>query len=261
MSDLKLYTRYLSILIRGQMQYRASTISLFFGQMLNTFVYYLSAIFMFSFFGQLKGWSFWEVMLCTAAAHVCYPLAECFARGFDSFQQLIRGGAFDTLLLRPRNLFLQIFGSRFELSRAGRLLQGSIMLILAVINCGVDWTVGKGLTYALMILSGTVVFMGMFILGATLCFWTISRIEVINIFTDGGRELSQYPYEIYKKPYQVFFTCVIPYASSFYWPLLYLTGRSASPWCWAAPVLAMLFIVPACLIFRLGVRHYTSTGS
>jgi len=261
MSDLKLYTRYISILIRGQLQYRASTISLFFGQMLHTFIYYLSAIFMFGFFGQLQGWTFWEVMLCTAAVHIAYPLAECLARGFDSFRQLIRNGSFDTLLLRPRNIFLQVFGSRFELSRAGRLAQGLIMTALAAANCRIDWTAGKVGLYLLMILSGTVIFMGVFILGATLCFWTVKGLEVVNIFTDGGRELSQYPYEIYKKPYLIFFTCLVPYASAFYWPLLYLTGRSASPWCWAAPVFAMLFIVPACLIFRLGVRHYTSTGS
>ena len=261
MNALKLYGHYVSILIRSQMQYRASFIMMVLGQAMTTLLYFLSTYFMFSFFGRLGDWTYWEVMLCTSCVHISYPIAECIARGFDSFRGQIRSGGFDTMLVRPRSIFLQIFGSQFAFNRLGRLVQGPIMMGLAVANSGVVWTAEKSALYALMVLSGIVIFMSVFILGATLCFWTVKSLEVVNCFTDGGRELSQYPFEIYKKPYLVFFTAVIPYACAFYWPLLYLTGRSASPWCWAAPILGMLVMIPACLFFRFGVRHYTSTGS
>ena len=48
-------------------------------------------------------------------------------------------------------------------------------------------------------------FTGIFILAATLCFWTIQGLEVANIFTDGGREMAQYPLIIYQKWVTVFF--------------------------------------------------------
>ncbi len=259
---MRLYFKYLSVLLKGQMAYRASFLLLTAGQFFVTVSYFLGVFFLFSFFGSLRGWSFWEVMLCTGAVQVSYPLAECFARGFDGFSAMIRTGSFDTVLLRPRSVFMQIFGSRFDFSRVGRLAQGLLILSLAVARGGVDWDPLKAAMLVLMVLSGTVIFAGMFILGATLCFWTVEGLEVVNILTDGGREISQYPFEIYKKGFLLFFTFVVPYACANYYPVLYLTGRADSPlWGVLAPLLGMLFILPAMGIFRLGVRRYTSTGS
>jgi ABC-2 type transport system permease protein len=48
-----------------------------------------------------------------------------------------------------------------------------------------------------------------------------------------------------------------------YLPLMYLTGRAERfPLLYMfSPLLGFLFIVPCILVWRLGVRHYASTGS
>jgi ABC-2 type transport system permease protein len=120
-----------------------------------------------------------------------------------------------------------------------------------------------------MIAGGAAVFTGVFILGATVCFFTLEGLEVINIFTDGGREFASYPLPVYGKWVRRFFTFIIPYGCMNYLPLMYLTGRAASsPEVSSFPLLYMLTplsgflcIIPCVLVWKIGVRHYASTGS
>lgn len=182
---------------------------------------------------------------------------------FDTFSYTVVTGDFDRLLVRPRSTFLQVLGSRFEFTRVGRLAQGIMVFVLAVTHLSIRWTVLKIITLVMMFVAGVFVFAGIFILGATLSFWTIQGIEVVNIFTDGGREMAQYPLNIYKKWVIRFFTFIIPLGCVNYLPLMYLldrpTGNVVLPV--LAPLYGMLFIIPCILIWRWGVKHYRSTGS
>ena len=114
-----------------------------------------------------------------------------------------------------------------------------------------------------MVVSGVFIFTGIFILSATLCFWTIQGLEVANIFTDGGREMAQYPLDIYKKWLTRFFTFVIPFGCVNYLPLMYLLDKVKGHdiLYMLTPLAGMAFIFPSLLIWRFGVRHYRSTGS
>jgi ABC-2 type transport system permease protein len=114
-----------------------------------------------------------------------------------------------------------------------------------------------------MIASGVLIFTGIYILAATLCFWTIEGLEVVNIFTDGGREMAQYPLNIYQKWVTRFFTYVIPFGTVNYLPLLYILGKSSGNdiYYMLIPIAGSLFILPCLLVWQFGVKHYRSTGS
>ncbi|MFD1737402.1 ABC transporter permease [Bacillus salitolerans] len=260
---MSLYFRYLLILFKSQMQYRTSFWLLTFGQFFIPLAVFAGLYFLFEQFGQIKGWQFFEVALCFAVIHMAFSISECFARGFDSFSSLIINGEFDRLLVRPRNSVLQVLGSKFEFTRFGRLVQSMIVLIWATSNLMIDWNLMRILTLCLMILSGVLIFAGIYILAATMCFWTVQGLEIANIFTDGGREMAQYPLNIYHKWVVKFFTYVIPFGTVNYLPLLYLLGKNeGNDWLYMImPVLGSLFIFPCLIVWSIGVRHYRSTGS
>ncbi|MFC4619032.1 ABC transporter permease [Camelliibacillus cellulosilyticus] len=255
--------RYMLILFKSQMQYRASFWLLLAGQFFMPFSLFAGLYFLFERFGQIKGWTFYEVGLCFAVIHMAFSLSECFARGFDAFSGLVARGDFDRLLVRPRGTVLQVLGSDFEFTKAGRLLQSAVVLVWVLIHLPIHWDILKIITLILMIISGVFIFTGIFILAATLSFWTIQAIEVANIFTDGGREMSQYPLNIYHKWVLKFFTFVIPFGSANYLPLMYLLGKTSGDGIgyMLAPLAGIAFILPCLLIWRFGVRHYRSTGS
>lgn len=246
------------------MQYRTSFFLLTLGQFFIPFSVFAGLYFLFERFGQLNEWDFFEVALCFGVIHMAFAISECFSRGFDTFSTLIVQGDFDRLLVRPRSTVVQVLGSNFEFTRFGRLLQSLIVLAWAVSNLSIEWTVLKALTLLLMIVSGVFIFTGIFMLAATLCFWTIQGLEVANIFTDGGREMAQYPLNIYHKWVSRFFTFVIPFGLVNYIPLLYVLDKTSGGDAWlymVAPMSGIAFIVPCLLVWRFGVKHYRSTGS
>ncbi|WP_256760060.1 ABC transporter permease [Cohnella sp. WQ 127256] len=260
---MRLFGKYLLILFKSQMQYRTSFWLLSFGQFFIPFSVFAGLYFMFERFGQIRGWDFYEVALVFSVIHMAFALSECFARGFDMFSSLVINGEFDRLLVRPRNTVLQVLGSKFEFTRIGRLLQSVLVLAWAVSQIHMDWTFAKIVTLILMIMSGVFIFTGIFILMATMCFWTIQGLEISSIFTDGGREMAQYPLNIYQKWVTRFFTYVIPFGCVNYLPLMYILDRTeGSPVLYMlSPLAGCVFIIPCLLLWRFGVRHYRSTGS
>ncbi|MEH7081785.1 ABC-2 family transporter protein [Neobacillus drentensis] len=260
---MRIYIKYLLIHFKSQMQYRTSFWLLSLGQFFIPFTVFAGLYFLFEQFGQIKGWQFFEVALCFGIIHMAFALSECFARGFDSFSSLVRNGDFDRLLVRPRSTFIQVLGSKFEFTRFGRLIQSVVVLIWALANLNIEWNVVKAVTLLLMIVSGVLIFTGIYILAATLCFWTIEGLEVVNIFTDGGREMAQYPLNIYQKWVARFFTFVIPFGTVNYLPLLSILGKSSGNenYTMLTPLAGSLFILPCLLVWQYGVKHYRSTGS
>lgn len=260
---MRLYFRYLEILLKSQMQYRTSFWLLTIGQFFIPFSVFAGLYFLFERFGQIKGWSFYEVALCFAVIHMAFAISECFARGFDAFSGLVVEGEFDRLLVRPRSTVVQVLGSKFEFTRFGRLLQSVFVLVWAISGLEVEWGVVKAVTLLLMVCSGIFIFAGIFILAATMCFWTVQGLEVANIFTDGGREMAQYPLDIYQKWVTRFFTFVIPFGCVNYLPLMSILDKTQGSEIgyMLTPLAGILFIAPCLWVWHVGVRHYRSTGS
>ena len=259
--SLKLYHHYVSINIRGAMQYKTSFFLTAIGQFLVSFNVFLGVFFMFQRFSQVKGFTYSEVLLCFSIMLLEFSLAEMIARGFDTFPNMVKSGTFDRVLVRPRSPILQVLGSQFELTRFGRMLQAIVMFIYGISNSEISWSLTKVVTIIFMLIGGTFLFSGIFLIYAAFCFFTLDGLEFMNILTDGAREYGKYPIEVYGKRMLQITTFIVPYALVQYYPLLYLLGRVKSIGYVFLPLLGILFIVPCYGFWRFGVRHYVSSGS
>ena len=114
-----------------------------------------------------------------------------------------------------------------------------------------------------MVLSGVVIFLGVFFLSSSFTIFTVTGNEVVNIFTHGGKELTEYPLDIYKKAFKKFFTFIIPFACFNYLPLHFILSKpSATIWLnMLSPVYGMLFIIPCYFVFKWSLTKYSSTGT
>lgn len=257
---MKLYAKYFIVQLKSAMQYKTSFFLTCIGQFLVSFNVFLGVFFMFQRFSSVEGFTYQEVMLCFGITLMEFSLAEAVARGFDVFSFIIRKGEFDRILVRPRNEILQVLGSRIEFTRIGRMLQAIVMFAYGITASDITWTVQKILTVVFMLIGGTVVFSGIFLLFASLCFFTLEGLEIMNILTDGAREYGKYPVSIYGRHALRLCTFVVPYALIQYYPLIYLLDRGKSWYC-LLPLVACLFLLPCLLLWKCGVRHYTSCGS
>lgn len=258
---MKLYFKYMGMILKTQMQYKASFFMTTVGQFLISFTTFIGMYFMLSRFNSVNGFTFSEILICFSVILMAFSITECFARGFDVFPRLIRSGDLDRILVRPRNEIFQVLTSNMEFSRVGRLLQAVLMLAYAIPASGVSWTADKILTLVLMLSGGVAVFSALFVLYAGFSFFTIEGLEFMNIFTDGSREFGKYPLSIYGEGMLKLYTYVVPIALFQYYPFLYLVGRSDNIGLILLPLLGFLFMIPCYLFFRFGLRKYKSTGS
>lgn len=258
---MKLYIKYCSIYIKGIMQYKVSFFFTALGQFLTAFSAFLGMYFMFYRFNTVEGFTYSEVLICFSVILMAFSFSECFFRAFDRFTGIISNGEFDRIMLRPRNEMFQVLASKVDVARLGKLLQAIAMLIYAIYTCGVIWTADKILTLLIMIIGGICIFSGLFIIYASICFFTTEGLEIMNIFTDGGKDFGKYPLSIYGEGILKFFTYVIPLACVQYYPFMYLVGRTDNKLYMLTPLVAFIFIIPCCILWKIGVRHYKSTGS
>ena len=264
--DVALYLRLVRARLRAQMQYRGSFLTMVVASFLGMSTELVAIVFLLEAFGDVGGWGVGEVALLYGLAGAAFGLSEIVGAGFDLFPATIRRGEFDQVLLRPASVLTQVMASDFQLRRISRIAQALIALALAARWTSIDWTLAKVLYLPLVIVCGAVMFLSIFLLGATLCFWTVESIEVINVLTNGGNELTSYPMPIYHELMQRIFTFIIPLAFVSYVPALYLLDRpEAGDWPGWLPLLpplaAVVMMVVARVAWGFGVRHYRSTGS
>jgi ABC-2 type transport system permease protein len=263
---LRLYRRYLAISMRAQLQYRASFVMQAIGQLLITGVEFLGIWALFARFGSLAGWSLPEVALCYGLADVTFAIADAAGRGFDLLGGLVKSGDFDRILLRPRSPVLQLMGQELTVIRVGRLAQGLAVLLWASHAAGVAWSPARLLLVAGAIAGGVCLYLGITILQATSVFWTVETLELWNAFSYGGNYASQYPLPIFRRWFRRFLLVVLPLGCVNYLPVVALLGRREPLGVplvlqWLAPLAGVVFLAVALMVWRGGVRRYTSTGS
>jgi ABC-2 type transport system permease protein len=267
MDSLKLLLRYLSISLRAQAQYPASAIMLTVGQCAATAIEALSLWALFDRFGAVDGWRLGEIAVFYGLINISFSIADFLSRGFDVLgAEFLKTGNLDRLLLRPRTLTLQLIGHDFRVSRAGRLMQGFVVLLIGAASTDLAWTPLHLALATWTVAGGAALFFGLLVLQGALTFWTTESLEAMNVVTYGGVEAAQYPLSLYAEWFRNFLIFVVPLGCVAYYPVLALLGRSdslgAPDWFLpAAPLAGFAFLAAAFVPWRLGVARYTSTGS
>ena len=197
---------------------------------------------------------------------MAFAISDSLCRGFDVLPQLIRSGDFDRYLLRPRSSLLQILGYELTLKRIGRLSQGLAVLYFGAAHLQLSWTPVKLLLLGWSILGGIALFSGLLIIQATIAFWTVESLEIMNVLTYGGIETAQFPINIYLPWFRKFFTFIVPLACVNYFPLLLVLQKpdplgSSALFQACSPLAGLIFLGAGIVAWQLGLRYYASTGS
>ena len=258
---MKLYFKYLRAYFLSIAQYKKSAVLTIIGQFFTSLFSLIGIQFLFSNFKTVAGFTFEEILLCYANIMFSFSIAEFFGRGFDTFEGIMANGQFDRMLLRPQNEIVQVLESTFEISRIGKLIQSLLIYLLIIPNSSIEWNVCRLLVLIEMLVCGVILFISLFIIYASFCFFTTQGLEIFNIFTDGSREFGKYPFAVYGENVLKIFTYVVPVACIQYYPICFLTGKSIHIADALVPLVSLPYIFLAALFWRKGVKRYKSTGS
>jgi ABC-2 type transport system permease protein len=261
----RIYVRLIGARVRGQLEYRLSAALQIAGAGLLTALDFAAIAVIFANVPELGGWTVEEVALLYALATISFAITDLAIGHLDLFPQMIREGTFDQMLVRPLPSLFQIAASDFAVRRVGRMLQGIVVLVYALVVLDIDWTIGRVLAIPLAIAAGAVIYGAVWVALATVAFWIVDAIELVNAFTYGGSFLSQYPIGIFGRWLRGLVVFVVPLAFVAYFPALYVIDREDTLGLpealqYASPLVAVLAVVAAAAIWQNAVRHYRSAG-
>jgi ABC-2 type transport system permease protein len=252
--------------IRSSLAYPASFAVMLVSGALITAIDFVAVVLMFSHIKSFGGFDLGEMAVLYGTASMTLGFADVSTGSIERIGQRIRTGELDVWLIRPVPALLQAAADNFALRRIGKPLQAVFVLVLGLRAVDLDWTVAKGIVLVLSVVTGSVIFGAIFVLGAAFQFVSIDAAEVTNSFTYGGQQLTQYPLSVFGREIVRAVTFVVPLAFVNYYPVLFVLGKPAPlglpSWIGLlAPAVAVVMTALASLAWRGGLRRYRSTGS
>jgi ABC-2 type transport system permease protein len=252
--------------IRSSLAYPASFAVMLVSGALITAIDFVAVVLMFSHIKSFGGFDLGEMAVLYGTASMTLGFADVSTGSIERIGQRIRTGELDVWLIRPVPALLQAAADNFALRRIGKPLQAVLVLVLGLRAVDLDWTVAKGIVLVLSVVTGSVIFGAIFVLGAAFQFVSIDAAEVTNSFTYGGQQLTQYPLSVFGREIVRAVTFVVPLAFVNYYPVLFVLGKPAPlglpSWIGLlAPAVAVVMTALASLAWRGGLRRYRSTGS
>ena len=265
MKTLRYMGRAMGLLLRSAMQYRASFLMQTLSQAVMTGGDLLAVAVLLGRFTRLGPWSGPEILFFFGVMQCVFALGQFLGRGVENFSAYVHSGEFDTMLARPRALFVQVICARLDPRRLGGILVGLCALALAAAGQPIAWSWGKALLLLVSCLGSALLLLGLFLIEATVSFFSVKSIEMVNVLTYGGRAACQYPADIYPRPLRLLFTFVAPFALCMHLPVSWVLDKPLWGASYGAALLAPLagavFFGVMVRVWYWGVRHYRSTGS
>ncbi len=252
--------------IRAGMTYPVSFWTMTLGQALFTLVDFAAIMIMFGHIDRLGGFTLPQVALLYGLSCFALGVADLLVGNAEMLGRRVRDGSFDAMLVRPVAPLVQVAADQFALRRLGRISQAVLVLGWALVASDIDWTVTKVVVVAATLISGSVIFCAIFVLGSAFQVLAGDASEVMNAFTYGGNTLTQYPLSIYPSEVVKGVTFIVPLGFVNWYPALFVLDvddpfRMPSWLQYASPVAAVVAAAAATLAWRAGVRRYRSTGS
>lgn len=262
---LRLYFKFIGIAIRSRMEYRSDflvgMVSVIVLNAVNLSIIWV----MVSRFRVLAGWEFWEIVMLYGMFLLSHSVYAVFFWHLSTLEEDILRGRLDQYLVRPCSTLLQFLGREVNYMGVADVVFATAAFSLAYRNLGLRWPADKWALFAVAVVSGTAIETCLVWMIATLAFW-MGRSQVIFFIYMQFQILGQqYPMDVFGKWFRIFVTGFVPLAFMNYYPLTQLLDKpnalGIAGLGFFSPLVAVILLVLAALVWRKGLAGYTSSGS
>lgn len=210
----------------------------------------------------LSGWSVYEIYFLYGFSLIPFGLFNVLSLNLYEFgATYIMEGKFDRVLLRPLSSLFQVLFETFRIESFQEVVTGTVVVIWAARHLGYHWSALDILLLASFALCGGVIYISVFLLLSTFSFWFEDRIGIHPPFWN-VIAFGRFPLSIYNGYIQFLLSWIIPFGFATFYPSARLLGRPEfRAYAPLVPLVAAATLLVAGTSWRLGVRHYSSTGS
>jgi ABC-2 type transport system permease protein len=254
-SELKMALEYIKSNLTSAAELRASFIGQVVGMMINDISFLLIWVFFFGAFGRINGWGGIEVAGLQGFLIVTYGISFSLFAGAIDLPIAINNGAFDTVLLTPRNVYLRILTLVTRIAAIGDGLYGAMLLLAyALISHLSPLQIGL---LILLLIPSVLILTNFALIASCIGFFVLDSAELSKSAFELLVGPSLYPAGLYQGATRAFFLFVIPSIAIGGLPVeavksLDLTGV-AIVW-----ILAVVWTLIALWVLRHGIKRYES---
>lgn len=262
---LRLYVRLIRISMHARLQYRVDFIMGVLNVIaLNAINLGIISILIYRFV-HLNGWEIWELVFLYCLWLLGHSIYSLFFWHFWELEEYLIRGTFDQFLLRPASIFIQFLGREVQYIGFADIFVAISGLSLAYANLGLHWGWGDWLFFVLVVFSGTIIETTLTLMMACISFWAGRSSMAIDLIMDFNMLVQHYPVDIFGAWFRVVVTGLIPVAFMNYYPALILldkAGGDIPQWLgYLSPVVALLLVGLASVVWHFAIRRYSSSGS
>ena len=261
MSYPRLLAVFFRVSVMGELAYRINFFVQLFQSVLELATAVAGLAVIFSHTSTLGGWRPDEVLaLVGIYILVGGIIGFVIQPGMEQFIASVRNGTLDFTLTKPEDAQLLVSIQQVEIWKLIDIVLGFAVLVTALLRLGEKMGMQQAAEFTVMLLAGTIIIYGFWLLLATLSFWFV-RVENILMIFQSMYEAGRWPVSLYPGWLRFALTFIVPVAFATTVPAEALTGRMNEVTLAGAIVMALVLSVISRVFWRLGLQHYTGTSA
>ncbi|WP_096155474.1 MULTISPECIES: ABC transporter permease [Bacillus] len=258
---VSMFFQYIGQYTKTRFQYRADLVVELFSDLLFQAVNLVFILVVFGHTQLLGGWSREEIIFIYGFFLVPYALFSAFFNIWDFNERYIVRGEMDRILTRPIHSLFQVILERMELESLFGAITGIAIMFYAGSILGLSFAWYDIFIFFLFVIGGTLVYAGIFVMLASIGFWSDARTSIMPMMYNIGN-YGRYPVDIYNRVIRYVLTWILPFAFVGVYPSAYFLGRSEwYSYAFLTPVVGTVFFILSVLIWNKGVTKYRGAGN
>jgi ABC-2 type transport system permease protein len=258
---LSMFFQYIAQYMKTRLQYRSDMVVEVISDLLFQGVNLIFILVVFGHTQFLNGWSRDEIIFIYGFFLVPFAIFGAFFNIWDFNERYIVKGEMDRILTRPIHSLFQIILERMELESLFGVVTGIVVMGYASLHLQLNFEWYDALIFIVMVLGGVFVYAGIFIMLASIGFWSDARTSIMPMMYNIGN-YGRYPVDIYNKLIRFILTWVLPFAFVGVYPAAYFLGKVEwYGYAFLTPVMGLIFISLAIILWNVGVTKYRGAGN
>ncbi|UCZ54116.1 ABC-2 family transporter protein [Bacillus shivajii] len=258
---VSIFFQYASQYMKTRMSYRADLVVELFSDLLFQAVNLIFILVVFGHTTLLSGWSREEIIFIYGFFLVPYAIFSSFFNIWDFNDRYIVKGEMDRVLTRPIHSLFQIIIERMELESMFGVITGIVIMFYAGSQLGLALSWYDPFAFFLMVIGGSLIYAGIFIILASISFWSDSKTDIMPMMYNIGN-YGRYPVDIYNQVIRYVLTWILPFAFVGVYPSAFFLGRTEwYGYAFLTPVMGLVFITIAVVLWNEGVKRYRGAGN
>lgn len=244
-----------------EMEFRANFYSGLARQLLWFFSFVLMIHVIFANTPTLAGWSQSQVLILLALSRLIEGLADAFFhRNIGDLPEAVQTGKFDFYLLRPVPVQFYTALRRLRFLDLGNAAIGVLLLTYTASHEPALFTAAGTLSFLLLVVLGMTIYYSILLTLASLVFF-LDRMDAFAAISNLVSEPLTVPFDIFPAGLKTALTYLIPLAFVVFIPAQALTGHLAPSSLPLALLTAAISLTVANLVWRAGLKRYSSASS